>query len=213
MNWEKRFEALGACWVHDGNPNRPYAKLTSGMISNGFFNAGLIMSEHPMVFAEGVEELARRGRVPHTGPLRLIGAAEGAITLAYQLAVSTDNTYAYARKDEAGSLVFDARFAQYFQTHERFLVCEDTITTGRTIEKLMNAAQVIVPRCSFAPLLLALCNRSGLERIGGCTIVALVNRPMRTWEEGENPFTPDGTERVPPVRPKTHWGELMRGYA
>jgi len=34
---------LGALWIHDGNPQRPHALLTSGNHSNGFFNASFIM--------------------------------------------------------------------------------------------------------------------------------------------------------------------------
>ena len=97
------------------------------------------------------------------------------------------------------------------------MIADDTVTTGHTLEKLDQA----VYRASlqpdseqvFLPIVLALCNRSGCESWQDSRIIALVEKPMPTWLEGENPFTLDGQELVPPVeRPKENWDVLTRAY-
>jgi orotate phosphoribosyltransferase len=214
-DWEKEFRNAGAFWIHDNNPQRPYAVLTSGLISDGFFNCGLIMSEFPEIFAEAVDQLALRGGLkvggPHHRNARIIGAAKGAINLAYGLSTHACDSFAYAEKD-GEEFVFEERFSQYFDRHERFVLCEDTITTGGTVRKLVTAAKCAAAQASFAPEILAICNRSGLDRVDGFYIHALITCHMRTWKRGENPFTTDGEELIEPVRPKTHWAELTQEY-
>lgn len=213
MEWKRRFADLGVFWLHDGNPERPYARLTSGLISNGFFNCGILMSEHPRIFAEAVEHLVGKSDIKdtrHTG--RVIGAAKGGINLAYQIGVAANRRYAYAEKTDDG-FAFDERFSQHFAKAEHFIVCEDTMTTGGSVQKLMLAALECVPRAQFESPILVVCNRSGMDRLGALDIVSLIDQPMQTWKDGENPFTSNGRELVEPVRPKTHWHELTRTYA
>lgn len=211
--WEKRFEDVGAFWMHDGDPRRPYARLTSGLISNGFFNCGILVSEHPTLFAEAVQYLVNIADLPNGRDcfLRVVGAAKGAIILPFLIARYSEQAFAYAEKQE-DELVFEERFSQHF-ANETFLLCEDTITTGGTVEKLARSVDTVLPGATFYDSVLAICNRSGLVEIGGKRIIALVDRPMLTWKEGENPFTVDGKELVEPVRPKTHWGALTRDYS
>ena len=51
--WRRRFEELEAFWVHDDNPKRPHALLTSGNHSNGFFNASKVIA-HPRILARAL---------------------------------------------------------------------------------------------------------------------------------------------------------------
>ena len=55
--WMSMYEKGGALWVHDGNPLRPHALLSSGKHSDGFFNSELVM-EDPSSFDEACEDLA-----------------------------------------------------------------------------------------------------------------------------------------------------------
>lgn len=211
-HWERELQDIGAFWLHDRNPKRPFARLTSGLISEGFVNCGIMMSEHPHRFAKAVRDLADKAHLndPKLSG-RVIGAAKGAINLAYQLAAYTGRSYAYAEKS-GDELVFEERFSQHFKLREHFILCEDTMTTGNTIRKLICAGYECAPRAQFEPVILVICNRSGQERMEGFDIVSLIDRRIQTWKEGENPYTEDGRELVEPVRPKTHWEELTKKY-
>lgn len=209
MDWEKRFSDIGAFWFHDGNPKRPYARLTSGRISNGFFNGGIVC-EHAKLYGKACEELAAHFLVaPHTC---VIGPAMGAIALSYRIAEALDCRFAYAEwEDEKKKdrLIFK-RFG--LKPNMTFVVVEDTITTGGTVERLVSAAREASPGCTILPHLLALCNQSGLAKCADIEVTALIDRKLLTWDEGNNPFTPGGKELVPPLRPKANWHDLTRAY-
>jgi len=222
ITWEDRFKGIGAFWKHDGNPKRPYARLTSGKISNGFFN-GEIVAKHAKIFGEACEALAAKATVFSLRDSRfehfVVGPAMGAIKLSGRIAESFDFFAAYAERGEEGLFVFKRTAPG---ETARVALCEDTITTGGSLRDLRATIKNICPKGDVALEILALCNRSknasayGDEAtIPGHRIIALVNRnDMPIWEEGNNPFTPDGRELVPPVRPKgiDNWFALTRMY-
>lgn len=47
--WINKYRQLGALWIHDGNPKRPHALLTSGNHSSGFFNSRIVIAEDPLM--------------------------------------------------------------------------------------------------------------------------------------------------------------------
>ena len=54
--WEEAFNQAGAFWIHDHNPRRPYARLSSGLISNGFFNGDRVVRK-PGLMSRAVGKL------------------------------------------------------------------------------------------------------------------------------------------------------------
>ena len=205
-----------ALWRHDGRDDSPYARLSSGLISNMFCNVGRIAEEDPLLFWQcgqklGFESIDRLRPLPSTPRLRVIGAEYGGIALSVSIAAAIATAgSAFASKQKDGSLSFER--AQ-LEPGEAFLMIEDTITTGGTLEKLERAALAASPGCTFAPFVVAICNRSGQEEWAGRPILSLYTPDMsecRTWEEGNNPFT-HGPELVPPIeRPKLEWRALTR---
>jgi orotate phosphoribosyltransferase len=114
LTWEEAFAREGAFWKHDGNKQRAYALLTSGRISDKFFNGGRVI-KNPALLTRAVGHLVHkpqlvayldglRGpppayRVPSSqgepspaihGPRiitgRVVGPPYGATTFAYELA-------------------------------------------------------------------------------------------------------------------------------
>ena len=83
------------------------------------------------------------------------------------------------------------------------LLCEDVITTGGSIR--LTAVAVTEAGGIILPFVLALVNRSGLKEIDGRKILALINRPMPTWEPVECPLCKEGSEAF---RPKDNWALL-----
>ncbi len=222
--WECTFTKLGVFWRHDGNPKRPYVRLTSGKISDLYFNGGKLISEHPATLREACKDLMwpwGPGGFKRYGFTRVIGPAKGAISFAYELAVQSGIAYAYAdaiKRPGLGTVFeYDGRFRTHFHDDERFVFCEDTITTGGSVLELIEMTRREFPNISFEglevpPTIMALCNRSGLAEIGGFRIKALIEIRGRTWEEGENPYT-GGPELVPPVSAgKANWHLLTQAY-
>lgn len=210
--WEAEFGLTGGIWRHDGNPKRPNVRTTSQKISNGCFNGDRILADGHL-FGLACKALWRMASSHGiTGEnLRIVGAAMGGISLSSRIAEAGMCRSAYAEKSGDG-LVFN-RFI--LSPHEKFLLAEDTITTGGTLVKLREAVAVA---CSanptFAGAILALCNRSGKSELDGVPIFSLVSLSFDEWEEGSNPFTEDGKELVPPIsEPKLNWHEVTRDYS
>jgi len=216
MNWQKRFEALGAVWEHDGNPERPYALLTYGMISNFFFNGSKII-EQPRELGSAAAELVRLAQKmePDLAPDFVIGPATGAIAMAYEIASQLPPARAFYTEPEGEGKNKTMQLKRFMPLGESpiGLRVEDVITTGGSIQATTAAAKAANPNVEFLPYVLCLVNRSGHDTLAdGSNIISLVNISPKTWERGFNPFIPGGAELVEPVRPKTHWHHLTREY-
>ncbi|KND51819.1 MAG: Orotate phosphoribosyltransferase [Parcubacteria bacterium C7867-001] len=218
---KKTLEELGVFWHHDGNPKRPYVRLRSGLISNGYFN-GAVLCELPAVLDavshELVSEMLDGDQSRKSLSInRVIGPAMGAITFAHSVAsayfkindLAPQIKMAFAEK-EGDAFAFKRNQPL---PHEQILLVEDTITTGGSLVKVIDAVRAVAPSVQFSPNILALCNRSGKTHLGSMKIYALVDAELKTWEEGKNPFTKDGRELVPPVeKPKDDWKLLTQEY-
>lgn len=217
----RALQDFGAFWYHDGNPNRPYVRLRSGLISNGYFN-GAQLCERPAILDAMVKNLVDEllARYGHAIPVtdRVIGPAMGAITFAHSFASryfwarkKADHIYtSFAEKDGDG-FAFKRSMPR---AGERLLLVEDTVTSGGSVLKVRDAARAAAPDVVIEPFLIAFCNRSGSDTLDGMNILSLVEGDFRTWEEGKNPYTDDGRELVPVVEnAKNNWDVLTRDYA
>ena len=212
---------IGAFWYHDGNPNRPYVRLRSGLISNGYFN-GAQLCERPVVLdafsKELVTELETRSSRQVWNIDRVVGPAMGAITFAHSVAskyfwqrrAASNILTSFAEKDGDG-FVFKLSAPR---PRERILLVEDTVTTGGSVLKVRDAVLAAAPDIVIEPYLLSFCNRSGSDTLDGMEIISLVDGNFKTWKEDENPFTDGGRELVPVVEnAKNNWDVLTRDYA
>lgn len=214
QDWKAQYESLGALWIHDGNPLRPHAELTSGKHSSGFFNSELVM-EDPLVLEEAAQALVHKMvgcglNLDHMD--RVVGPAMGAITLAHDLARVIAKRRgvaclrAYAEKHESGSVRFKRTI---FHRGELVLLCEDVITTGGSARKVNLA--VLEQGARVLPFVAALVNRSDVTEIDGCTIVALVEHPMPQWEADVCPLCTQGSEALKP-KVAGNWDKLNASY-
>jgi orotate phosphoribosyltransferase len=89
---------------------------------------------------------------------------------------------------------------------------EDTITTGRNVMESISEAERV--GLEVLPFVLTIVNRSGKQELpDGRKIISIVEvDDTEVWHEGNNPFTLNGQELVPPVRPKENWTALTQPY-
>ena len=209
-DWLTIFGQIGAGWRHDGNPKRPYARITSGKITDAYCDCSKLI-ERPKLLQLAIEDLIKRCR-PHHPPRMDIdvvcGSAFGSIPIATEYARQLDCRAWFTIKGQSGSRELD-RF--HPDGDERVLLVDDVLTSGGTLERTMSA--LFEKRVKLAPYIPVIMNRSGLRQLCGMDIVALMEvNDGCEWQEGENPYTPDGRELVEPVHPRRDWRILNAHY-
>ena len=211
--WIGEYKKKNALWIHDGNPKRPHALLTSGMHSNGFFNSRLVIPDEILLrdaASDLLELFARQG-----GDVSKINGVVGPQTGATKLAeLLSDQISAFnrddcfwaspAKHDDGGrkTMVFDRQELDTLRG-QYVLVCEDVLTTGGSVDLTTDA--IDDAGSASAPFILALVNRSGLTHIGNRAIIALINHHMPIWTPDECLLCKQQSEAL---RPKENWDKL-----
>lgn len=212
--WIEQYKQKGAFWIHDGNPQRPHALLTSGKHSSGFFNSELVM-EDSILLDEACFDLVRlleREGVTLNEVDRVVGPAMGAITLAHDISRHIGRARdrfclrAYTEKetDDDGRKIMTFKKTA-IRSGELILAVEDVLTTGGSVE--LTSRAVWRSGGTLLPFVAVLVNRSGLTEVDGKKIVALIDRPMPMWAPDECPLCKEGSEAI---RPKgtENWSRL-----
>ncbi len=216
-DWISRYAKRGALWIHDGNPSRPHALLTSGKHSNGFFNSELVM-EDPLLLDEACFNMAKlleQGGVDLKKVDRVVGPAMGAITLAHDIArhigIARGHTClrAYTEKETEGERKVMSFKKTAIRPGESVLAVEDVITTGGSVD--LTAAAVNKAGGVVVPIVGVLVNRSGLKTESGRKLVALIDRPMPMWIPEECPLCKQGSLALRP-KGKENWSRLNATY-
>lgn len=212
--WIEEYNRLGALFIHDNNPQRPHALLTSGKHSSGFFNGGIVM-EHPLLLAKAVEHLIDEHS--QLGGIfaqidRVIGPAMGGITIAHEFGkqISQQRGWpclcGYAEKVSATDKTMVLKRTT-ITPGERILLVEDTITTSgsvqRTAEAIQKAGGIVFP------VVAALVNRSGLTNVNGWRIISVIEKPLPIWDPEDCPLCKQGSQAL---HPKTNWELLNQKY-
>ncbi len=160
------FREVGALWVHDENPERPYALLTSGKISNVFFNASKII-EQPRLLEDIADELTikirQRMHPNRFYPDAVVGPASGAITLAYAIARKLPSTRAWFTEPEGEGKSRAMRFKRFEPCKPDMLVftVEDVVTTGSSVDASVKAVTDVDTNVHIYDWIGCVVNRSG----------------------------------------------------
>ena len=215
--WIKAYQQQGALWIHDGNPSRPHAELTSGKHSDGFFNSRLVIPDNLLMqFAAtdlvnlyiaggGSFELIDRVVGPQTGATKL------AKFIAVEISARSNRLCQFSSPEKQGEgaakrMTFSDRDREQLPG-ELVLLCEDVITTGGSVDLTAKACLEVGARVQ--PYVLVLVNRSGLEQEGDRSILALIDRPMPMWLPEDCPLCKQGSKAL---RPKDNWAALNADY-
>ncbi len=215
QEWIKEYMKRGALWMHDRNSRRPHVVLSSKKHSGGFFNSELVMDD-PALLNDAASDLVLKMRrdfgVNIDNVKCVAGPAMGAITWAHDVArhisFFADNgcRRAYAEKDEALGMVFRRTSPR---EGDLVLPVEDVLTTGGSVSLMLKAIRAC--KAETKPFVGLIVNRSGQAMVEGHTLVALITRPMPTWEPNECPLCTAGSEAIP-AKGKENWARLNAVY-
>ncbi|MEA2701999.1 MAG: orotate phosphoribosyltransferase [Candidatus Parcubacteria bacterium] len=212
--WLRAYQDLGALWIHDGNPRRPHALLTSGQHSNGFFNSKLVIEDKPLLNLAAqdlVELIDGRGEILCLID-RVVGPQTGATDLAELIAHELGCSWSSPAKSGEGeerTMVFSQDEAKAIYG-DSVLLCEDVITTGGSVNRAATAITGALG--DLLPYVAVLVNRSGLEEVDGRKIIALVTRHLPIWAAEECPLCAQGSEAIRPKESAENWGRLNAHY-
>ncbi len=207
LEWISKYEERNALWIHDGNPKRPHARLSSGKHSNGFFNSRLIIPDD-VLLRQAASDLVEMLMGERKGELAMvdcvIGPQTGATKLAEQIShqiMGREKVFcnfaspAKCEKDGVKSMVFDRADLALLSTRT-VLLCEDVLSTGGSVD--LAASAVIEAGGIPLPFVLVLVNRSGEKVIHGRKILSLIERSMPMWAGDECPLCEQGSVAIFP---------------
>src|SRR3989338_7747871 len=96
--WINQFQEAGALWFHDGNHKKPHDLLTSGKPSDGFFHAGKIVFDDPLMTQKicismnaVITQKLRPMNVGRCSLSKVAGPAFGTLILAANIAAERQN--------------------------------------------------------------------------------------------------------------------------
>lgn len=206
LHW---FEACDAVWLHDGDPRKPHAELTSGMCSNGYFNCPEVL-KYPNLGEILAKQLVRRLKTNGLEQVNwVIGSAYAAITFSYEVAKALGTIHGFVEKDPAdpkGKRMLWRRMT--IPAGALILQIEELITTSGTFKEVRRAVEEGNPEpVNFLPLVGVLVHRPPKLPIdyGDRKVVGLIEKEVWAVEPNECPLCKAGSPRY---RPKTHWREL-----
>lgn len=206
--WINEYKKKDALWIHDGNPKRPHALLTSGQHSNGFFNSRLVIPDEPLLreAASDLLELFVQQGGDVSKVKGVVGPQTGATKLAEFLKEDIGGncfSASPAKNETAGqkSMVFNDEDLKLLPG-KAILLCEDVLTTGGSVD--LAADSVTQAGGIILPFILVLVNRSGLTEVSGKKIIALIDHAMPMWAPDECPLCNQGSTALRP-KDKDSW--------
>lgn len=220
--WIRIYQLYSSWWVHDGNPNRPYAELTSALISDGFCNSKALIADTPVLqgaMSQLIDYLMEAGLNPDIVDC-VVGPATGATRLAEVMCSHINGLRKSGAKKcrwispvkighgTCEQFAFDD-LQTVIQSGERALMIDDVATTGGSVER---AAKLVEDKGGeLLPFVPVLVNRSGHEWLKGRLVVPIISVKMHTWDRSS---PPDFVKNDLFLRPKKddNWEKLTREY-
>lgn len=206
LHW---FDLCDAYWLHDGDPKKPHAELTSGMCSNGFFDC-LRVLQYPNLNEILARQLTQKLR--ENGVERVewvIGSAYAAITFSYEVARVFGAIHGFMEKDPADpkgkQMVWQRKTIPAGSTA---LQVEELVTTSSTMKEVRRAVEEgNKESVNFLPIVGVLVHRPPKLPVdcGNQKVVALIEKEIWAVNPKDCPLCKAGSPRY---RPKTHWKEL-----
>ena len=205
------FGLCDGAWIHDGDPSKPHAELSSGLCSNAFFECQAVL-EHPNLNEILAYQLYKK--LTENGIEKVdwvIGSPYAAITFSYEVAKAFGAAHGFAEKDPSNSsgkkMVWRRRTIPEGAT---VLQIEELITTSNTFREVRRAIEEGNKySVNFISVVGALVHRPSKlpASYGNRKVVALVEKEVWAINPSKCPLCEAGSERV---RPKSNWDKLTR---
>jgi len=205
----KIFKEKDACWMHNGDPKKPHAQLTSGKCSNGFFDCMRVLKDPELcrLLAEELTEKLKREGILHVD--WVIGSPYAAITFSYEVASNLGALHAFPEKsrEDKNKMVWK-RFS--IPEGATILQVEELITTAKTFREVRRAVtEENEDPVDFLPIVATIIHRPPKlpAEHDGTEIISLLEKEVWAVEQKDCPLCKKGSKRY---RPKTHWAELTK---
>lgn len=201
------FKACDAVWIHNGDPKKPHAELTSGLCSNGYFDCPRVL-KYPNYCEALAQQLVRKLRENGVErPDWVIGTAYTAITFSYEVAKTFEAIHGFVEKDPQNpkKMVWERLNIPEGST---VLQIDEVVTTGQSFLEGRRAIQKgNEGEVNFLSIVGAIVHRP--VRLPAdykvIKVVALVEKEIQVFKTEECPLCKAGSPRH---HPKTHWKEL-----
>lgn len=212
MMWLTTLERLGALWIHDGDPKKPHARLTSGKCSDGYCNT-ILLSRSPWLLADACDALAKRivdaGFADEINGVQTVyGPAMSGMWPASEFARRIGRQSGFLEKKT--SRTKEMVVTQCVVTEgEKVLLIDDLINQRGTMDRCVRVLKSL--GAEVVPLVCAFVNRSGKDMVGDRKIIRLVDlseiygRVPSVWTPSMCPLCKKGSKAL---RPKQHWNIL-----
>ena len=166
--------------------------LTSGKHSDSFLLCSQL-TMHPQITEQLIEMLAVKVREAGLNPNVVIGPAMGGVILAYEMARALDCRAYFAEKD-GEAMAFKRGFA--FTAEDRVLAIEDAISTGGSVQKMLDALARTPAKLEGVAVLFD--RTKGKVKFQGEAPIALVDLEIPSWEAENCPMCARGEALVSP---------------
>lgn len=204
----KWFDKCDAYWIHDGDPKKPHAELTSGKCSNGFFDCMRVL-KYPRLTEILADQLAKKLRAEGIEDVDwVIGSPYAAITFSFEVAHALGAIHGFTEKDPTPDNPKKMAWRRItIPKDANVLQVEELITTSGTFKEVRRAVEEGNPEpVNFLPVVGALIHRPPKlsADYGDRKVIALIEKEV--WAvDPPCDLCKKGSKRL---RPKTHWKEL-----
>ncbi|MCK5022002.1 MAG: hypothetical protein KAR54_02025 [Candidatus Pacebacteria bacterium] len=206
----KIFDLCDAYWMHNGNPKKPHAMLTSGYCSNGFFNCLEVLkySQFSNFLAQQLALLIRK----EFGNISIdwvIGSPMAGITFAHdvcralgaKISFFTEKDYTRSKKMLWNRTVIPEG--------ETVLQIEELITTAQTLDNVQEAIIEGNPHpINFLPFIGVLVHRPAklpVPEYNGRKVISAIEKEIWATNPEDCALCKQGST---PYRPKQNWSKL-----
>jgi orotate phosphoribosyltransferase len=207
------FKACAASWVHDGDPSKPHAKLTSGKHSNGFFDCLRVLCYPHLAEAMAEQLVIRLSSVIDCSKVGwVIGSPMAGITFAHEVArlLGPEVIAAFVEKnpDNPDEMIWRRRA---IPGDAYVLQVDELVTTAKTLNAVERAVRTGNPNpVNFLPVVGMLVHRPDklVNSYGDRGVVTVIEKKI--WavrpDKGEPCALCEAGSAA--LKPKTHWEEL-----
>ncbi len=179
-----REEALLRAFEETGALRRGHFELSSGMHSDVYFQAALLLQypDRAEVLGRALAKLLKP-----LSPDTVVGPALGGIIIAWEVARTLDVRSLFTERKDG---VMELRRSFVIKPGEKVIVIEDVLTTGKSIRETMAVLRGVGAEVVGVG---AIVDRSGGVVDFGVTFHALLSLPVAAWEPSKCPECKAGT--------------------